>query len=300
MRRNKMRSNEQVQYIKEENEHTMTNDDLPETRSASPISPMQRAVSGESAISELTNPDSSHRLLSIGDEESLYLESSTACEESEIQISILQPRKSDTSPKRQFFSEGQHVKQHNEKSKVPPPFLMRHTATSTTSFTSSPGAMAVRGIRELPHTPSTIACDDDDEAMEADCTIEVEGMATAIAISDKELEDEYRLRILKTAVQAKVVKAEYSVSHNPCSRMNKMIIGGLLLAAAVVLTVVLWPRSREESSTSFAGVSPSYPTVAPTTPFYGQVLEYFRKSEAYDPLQHEIGTDGAVRKYTRQ
>ncbi|GAX13621.1 hypothetical protein FisN_14Lh366 [Fistulifera solaris] len=254
---------------------------------------MQRVASGDSAISELTNSHTSHRLLSVGDEESLNIESSTDCEESGmIRVSILQPHPGDTSPKLHVFSEDTLGKQHNEKSKVPPPLLMRHTATSTTSFISSPGAMAVRGIGELPHTPSTIACDDD--TVEADCAIEVERMATAIAISDKELEDEYRLRILETAVQAKVLKAEDYVSQKLFARMNKMIIAGLLLAAAVVLTVVLWTRSSEESSTSFNGspslLSPSYPTVAPTTPFHAQVIEYFRSSEAHDPLQHEIGT----------
>jgi hypothetical protein len=275
----------------------MTKDDLFEKSNASPVPQSQRVDSDDGAISEIMDPKTSHRLLSLDDEEStsLNLKNSDACDDSRVRISI-QSHQTDTSTnKRPFSSEDDFDKQNNEKSKVPPPFLMRHTATSTTSFISSPGAMAVRGIGELPHTPSTIACDCDDDTFDADCAIEVERMATAVAISDKELEDEYRLRIMETAVQAKVLKAEDSVLHNPCAPMNKIIIAGLVLAAAVVITVVfLRPRSVDESSTSFAGspssLSPSYPTVAPTSPFHAQVVEYFRSSEADDPLHQEIET----------
>lgn len=167
-------------------------------------------------------------------------------------------------------------------SKVPAPFLTRHTATTTTTttFQSSPGAMAVQGIGQST-TPST-----------APPQLQDEEYATAVAISDKELEDEYRQRILETAVQAKVLQEEEKEEPSPnrCTRRSGILLTVLLcVVAAAILIGILVLRPDTVESTSFNTQTPQPPTAAPTTHFSFQIAEYLR-AQSDDPLREQPGT----------
>ena len=264
-------------------------------------------------MSQLTEPSTSE-LPVEPDEETGHLQdddassSSNVAKESIMQISMIQPNHQRETivvePPASSSSKNERDRSLKSPSKVPTPFLMRHTATSTTSFSSSPGAMAIDGIGEPSlRPPATIPFDDDDDCHpdEYEYDEEVE-MATAIAISDKELEEEYRSRIFETAVQAKVMEeVEQVPPPNRCVRGLGVLLMVLLVVAGVVLVVVLMPRSNDEVTTSpsltdsppagtqTSPLDPSAPTVAPTTQLQAQMAEYFR-TQSDDPRREQPGT----------